>query len=766
MQKPRSHFFTLHELLVLAALGALGGVTSSAVSMVRAALHAVFPFPGGMQILAGIHVLWLVVAVSLVPRPGAATAVGLLKGAVELLSGNPRGVLVLAYSGLAGLTVDAVWLLLGRRDRQSTYLLAGGLGAASNVPVLAASASLPGQNAVRGGLAVLASVAFISGLMLAGVLGWWLMQMLRRAGVVGGAAARDAAGRLPAVEGRENVGSDEHVPRGSEQPRRAERTNPIASADRFDSIHAAQAEDGALIRFEQLGWRFADTPSPALSDISLTIQRAEFVAITGPSGSGKSTLALALCGLLIGRHPGEARGRVVVDGQDVASTPAHRVAEIIGLVQQNPDAHFAALTVSDEIAFGMENRCWPPEEIRRASAEAMELLEIAPLRERSLGTLSGGEKQRVAVASMIAGRPAALVLDEPTASLDPEASRALFQALADLCRRTGLTVVIIEHKLLQLLPLKPRLIRLEGGRVVADVPASAAAVTSSAWGAAAPSVNAAECRTAPASISNDPLIELSDVTVKLDGRTILDHVSLRVRPGEVVAVLGPNGGGKTTLLHCLLGLVRPAGGVVRVCGELVSPAAVSRLARQVGLVFQNADHQLVADTVWREALFAVRYLKLGEAGAEQEARRLLEAAGVYTRKEDHPYRLSWGEKRRLNLVSVVLHQPSLLLLDEPFAGQDWENATFLLDAIRGVLDRTAELAAEPPAERAALRPARHGLGACLLITHDPRIVWRSCTRVLFLESGCVVVDAPVPQAFQRLRELGRAAYVPEALAVR
>ena len=717
MEKPRRPLFTLHELMVIAALGALGGVTSSAVSMLRSAVQVVSP-PGGMQVLAGIHVLWLVIAIGIVRKPGAATAAGLLKGAVELLSGNTNYAFVLAYAGLAGLVVDLVWLTLGRRGGCGTYVLAGGLGAASNVLVFALRTSLAGHSALRGVLATLAGVACFSGVVFAGLLGWSLVRMLHRAGVVGRDTSEGSAARPAPTESPPN------------------------------SVHH---DDGVMIRFDQLGWRFAD--APALSDVSLTIRRGEFVVVTGPSGSGKSTLALALCGLLIGRHSGQARGRVLVAGRDVSTMPTHCVAELIGLVQQNPDAHFAALTVSDEIAFAMENRCWPRAEILRASADALDLLGIGHLRERTLATLSGGEKQRVAVASMIAGRPAALVLDEPTASLDPEASQALFAALADLCRRTNLTVVIIEHKLMQLQPLRPRLIRLEGGKVAADLPAGAAS-----WDAVVSNANGANTSVPSAADVGNPLVEVSNITVRLGSSTILDNVSLRVGPGEVVAVLGPNGGGKTTLLHCLLGLIEPEGGVIRVYGKLVTRAAISRLAAHVGLVFQNADHQLVADTVWHEALFAARYLKLPAMPAEQEAQRMLTAAGVYARKGDHPYRLSWGEKRRLNLVSTVLHRPSLLLLDEPFAGQDWENVVLLLDAIRGVLDGVGQ-SAEPSAADGIHRSR----GACLMVTHDPRIVGRSCTRVLFVEQGRIVVDAPVQRAFERLRELGRDVYVPQAV---
>lgn len=178
----------------MAALGALGGVSGSAVSLVRAAVHALVVLPGGMQFFGGIHVLWPVLAVGLIRKPGAATVTGLLQGAVELLSGNPHGLLVLAYAAMAGLGVDAAWILLGGRHRLTTFLLAGGVGASTNVLVLKFAASLPGQGAASTGLAILAGVAFISGVLLAGLLGWSLMKALHLAGVIG---AQQDQGRLP-----------------------------------------------------------------------------------------------------------------------------------------------------------------------------------------------------------------------------------------------------------------------------------------------------------------------------------------------------------------------------------------------------------------------------------------------------------------------------------------------------------------------------------------------------------------------------------------
>ncbi|HUW82398.1 MAG TPA: ATP-binding cassette domain-containing protein [Phycisphaerae bacterium] len=505
-----------------------------------------------------------------------------------------------------------------------------------------------------------------------------------------------------------------------------------------------------MIAFDGFGWRFGGSSTWALRHVALRIDRGQFVAVAGASGSGKSTLALAMCGLLIGRHAGDVEGTASVDGRDVATTPLHELSESIGLVQQNPELQFATLTVADEIAFGLENRCRPADEIRRRCAETMDLLSISHLADRSLTTLSGGEQQRVAVATVVSAQPQAIVLDEPTASLDPAASRELFGMLANLCRRTGLTVVIIEHKLTQLLPHRPRLIGLSDGRVVHDALADATTtVPSVVWGPVKTDVPIGKS----VIHSGRPLVEMSDVTVEFAGKSVLESASLTLRPGEVAAVLGPNGGGKSTLLHCMMGLVQPTGGKISVCGTERSSLSVSRVARDVALVFQNADHQLVADSVEREVTFACRTFGLLDASAKRRADELVRRATLSDRAADHPFRLSWGQKRRLNLISVLLHRPRLLLLDEPFAGQDWQNALFVLELVKTALDGWAESSTSVC--------DRSDAGACVMVTHDPRVVARACSRVLFVCQGRIVLDAPLPDAFDRLREMGHDAYVPD-----
>jgi energy-coupling factor transporter ATP-binding protein EcfA2 len=491
-----------------------------------------------------------------------------------------------------------------------------------------------------------------------------------------------------------------------------------------------------MICIEGLSFRFRGSEHYALRDLSLEIEAGEFLVVTGPSGCGKSTLALAMGGYLFRQFDGEAEGRVLVAGMDARQAPIYDVAEVVGLVQQNPEAQFCTLTVRDEVAFGLENRCLPRDEIQDRMAWALSIVGAEHLVDRALATLSGGEKQKVAIAAMMAAKPQVLIFDEPTSNLDPTATAEVFGVIEHIRAKAGITVLVIEHKVGYLRRFKPRLVRMQDGRVIHDGAMEAASLWALPGLGSKPSGQGQGSSDSP--IPDTALVRVQSLHAGY-GQPVLNDLSLEIHPGEFVAAMGDNGSGKTTFLQCLLGLLKPAQGLVEVLGQDTRRRPVSELARQVGFVFQNPDHQLFADSVWEEATFASRSFGTLDETTEARVGELLARCGLGDRRDDHPYRLSYGQKRRLNLISVLSYEPRLILLDEVLIGQDPANAAFLLDLLQ---------------EHVA------GGGAVVMVNHAPTITRRYASRLLFFNSGQIVIDAPTGQAFDRLKSLGREAYVP------
>jgi energy-coupling factor transporter ATP-binding protein EcfA2 len=492
-----------------------------------------------------------------------------------------------------------------------------------------------------------------------------------------------------------------------------------------------------LIRIRDLSYKFHGSETPALDHVNLDIEPGEFVVVTGPSGCGKSTLALALGGYLFRQHEGEACGEVTVDGLSTREAEIFDLAEIVGLVQQNPEAQLCTLTVADEVAFGLENRRLPKETIEERSEWALEIVGALHLIDRPLATLSGGEKQKIAIAAMMAAKPQVLIFDEPTSNLDPTATGEIFKVIQHIREKAGITVIVIEHKLGYLKPFRPRLITIEQGRIVNDeqgtttFPSLQKALPSTPRGLPTP--------------GDGRVARMEHLTVEYDDTPVLDDVSVDLHAGEFVAVMGDNGCGKTTLLRCLMGLLKPQRGRVEILGRDADEVPVSSLARDVGFIFQNPDHQLFAESVWDEAAFAPRNFGQSSEGTSQRVAQLLERCGLQQYRADHPYRLSYGEKRRLNLASILSYEPRLILLDEILIGQDSQNATMIMDLLQ---EHTARG------------------GTIVNVTHDPETTFRYSSRILFLKDGHFLLDAPTGEAFGRLDDLGLTDYLPTGGAER
>ncbi len=489
-----------------------------------------------------------------------------------------------------------------------------------------------------------------------------------------------------------------------------------------------------MIAIRNFSFRFRGNPRYALRNVTLDIAPGEFIVLTGPSGCGKSTLALALGGFLFNQYDGEAEGEITVAGLDVRRAPVYDVAECVGLVQQNPEAQFCTLTVQDEVAFGLENRCLPRAEIQERLAWALEVVGARHLALRPLAELSGGEKQRVAVAAVMAARPQVLVFDEPTSNLDPTAAAQIFDVIARIRTLNAITVIVIEHKTAYLERFAPRWVRMVDGQITNGAEQRATGDMPDV--AFKRQTSSAPCQ--PASLSPPTFLRVEGLCAGYNGKDVVRNVSLTAGPGEFVAVMGDNGSGKSTFLQCLLGLLRPSAGKIEVLGQDTGQIPVSQLARRVAYIFQNPDHQLFGDSVWQEATLAPRNFGAWDSESERVVEQMLIASGLADRRADHPYRLSYGEKRRLNLIAMLSYAPRLILLDEILIGQDPENAARLLRWIAACVAQGS---------------------TALLVHHAPALVRPYTQRLLFFEQGQLLVDAPTEAGFAQLAKLGKTAYL-------
>jgi energy-coupling factor transport system ATP-binding protein len=401
----------------------------------------------------------------------------------------------------------------------------------------------------------------------------------------------------------------------------------------------------ALASVVDLGFSYPGA-APALEDVSLELGRSEVVALLGPSGSGKSTLLRALSGLVPHFHGGRFSGRVVVAGLDTRSARPARLAGTVATVFQDPEDQVVMTIAANEVAFGLENLGVAPEEIWPRVERALASVDALHLWGRKTVELSGGELQRVCLASALALEPELLLLDEPTSQLDPDAA-VLFLAAVD---RLGAAVVLSEHRVARALELATRVLFVDGGRVVLDAEREGAL----AWlGSNRPAWAGGAC----VPVTHAPLSELA---LSLRGISfgyrealpVLDSVDLDVRRGEIVALEGPNGSGKTTLARIAAGLLEAQAGTVEAPGR-------------VGYLSQDPGRYLAKETALEEVALAVN-------GDEQRAREALDRVGLGWAARRHPRDLSSGERERLALAAVAVAEPDVLILDEPTRGVDPE----------------------------------------------------------------------------------------------
>ena len=421
--------------------------------------------------------------------------------------------------------------------------------------------------------------------------------------------------------------------------------------------------------------------------------------LLGPSGSGKSTLLAALAGVLGGEgsaEDGDSVGTLAIDGRDPRSARG-----AAGLVLQDPDAQVIMSRVGDDVAFGCENLGVPREELWARVRGALDLVGLSVPLEHPTEALSGGQKQRLALAGALAMRPGLLLLDEPTANIDPDGVREVRDAVAAVLARTGSTAVIVEHRVEAWLDVVDRIVVLgaDGGIVADGEPRAVLAAQGASLAAAGVWVPGREPRIArrPGPGEHPVLLTAESLTLaRVPGRplaaTVAQPLDLAVEGGEVLAITGPNGAGKTTLALTLGGLLAPAAGEVRASAQLAGGADARpirwrsrELLTRIGSVFQSPEHQFLTQTVRDELALGPRALKLCDSEVAARVDELLARLGLDALAAANPFTLSGGQKRRLSVGSVLATRPRVLVLDEPTFGQDaltWAALVELLEELR------------------------------------------------------------------------------------
>jgi energy-coupling factor transport system ATP-binding protein len=511
-----------------------------------------------------------------------------------------------------------------------------------------------------------------------------------------------------------------------------------------------------VISFEHVGLTYDGAAAPVLRAVSMRIEEGELCLVIGPTGSGKSTLLGAVNGLVPYFTGGTLTGRVTVDGRDTSRFRPRELADVVGVVGQDPLAGFVTDTVEEELAYTMEQLAIEPGAMRTRLEEALDLLGIADLRHRALHTLSGGQQQRVAIGAALTTHPRVLVLDEPTSALDPTSAEDVLAAITRLVDDLGVTVVVAEHRLERVIPYADRVACLSGDGTVSVgepeailgrapvVPPVVELGRMAGWDPLPLSVRDARRhapqlrqqlpgtppvahRTAQTRADEAPALTASGIVVRYGPLIAVRGVGLTLRRGEVTALMGRNGSGKSSLLWALQGSGRRSAGSVRVAGSGADPAELpaDEARRLVGLVPQTPADLLYLGTVAAELAQADRDARksrlAGTSGNVVTARAILDDIAPGISPDLHPRDLSAGQQLALVLAVQLAAAPAVILLDEPTRGLDYQAKA----GLTATLDRLAA-----------------GGYAIVVATHDVEFATRACDRVIVMAEGEIVTDGP------------------------
>lgn len=506
-----------------------------------------------------------------------------------------------------------------------------------------------------------------------------------------------------------------------------------------------------MIEFKDFSFYYPNCKIPSLDKINVMIDEGEFLVITGPSGGGKSTFLRSINGLIPNFYGGKISGEVLVKGKNVSKTPTNQMSEIVGMVFQDPENQLVSNQVEREIAFGMENLCFSKEIMKKRIEESLDAVNISRLRDKTIQELSGGQKQKVAIASALATHPEVLLLDEPTSELDPGSAESVLNVIEKINDELGLTIILVEHRLERVIHHVDRMLMIDSGKILYDgSPRKLKSNNVKDWKVGMPPVTrlalnfekemvnngmpltVKEARLSLKEVLTTPknkitwekkesskrvTLSMDKVFFSYDGeKDVLKNISFNVFEGDMIALMGKNASGKTTLVKLMNGLIKPRKGKIFLFGKKISDYPLEELIQKVGIVFQDPNLHLFNDTVQKEVEFVLRNLKVDENLIKKKTEEILKYFKIYQYKNSYPHDLSGGERQRVALASVLVSDPEILILDEPTRGMDYYLKRELISYLR---------------EKAK---------TVIMITHDIETAAEFSDRVILLSEGNIISD--------------------------
>lgn len=528
-------------------------------------------------------------------------------------------------------------------------------------------------------------------------------------------------------------------------------------------------------------YKYPDNKSETLNCLNFKINKGEFIGVMGRTGSGKTTSLMLLNGLIPHFFEGEFNGSVIVNTMNTQRYRVQTLARFVGLVMQDPETQIFGITVEKDVAFGPSNLNYGKEKIEELIKKSLESVGLKGFEKRITTELSGGEKQRLAIAGVLAMEPEIIVLDEPTSELDPTGRIEIYQLLSEIRTKENVTVIISGHDSEEMLTFLDRIIVLDNGKIAwqgnpqilfKDValtdkfgikPIETAEISSAlvenniidhekifsnidkffqfiSHNFNNISKNSEVQKTSTEKILNKKVIEINDLSFGYrKGETALNNINLRFFKGEFVALIGKNGAGKTTFSKLLNGLLRPSSGQVLINGRDIKSVSTSELSREIGYVFQNPDHQIFSASVKEEIEYGLKNMNLQADVIKERVTRVLEFVELKNYENRHPFTLGKGERQKLAVASILAMEPSILVIDEPTTGQDWDGTKRMMTMMQ------------------ELNKKGHTI---LAITHNLRLAAEYADRIVVFSGGNVVLDGTPEEVFSQREILESASITP------